>query len=200
MCAAKGNVRFTPNSDRESRHPQTVMSALSPKADMCSALADVCFGPIADIRGRLLDHFVGDIYEALRNFQAKCLGSLEVDKKLKFGWPFNRHFGRVGTLQNLVDKSCLSPIEISKARSIGGQSASNYKFAEEKRTPENGHVRFTPKSGHVRCSSACPLWAKSGHQRLFDHLVSATKHRGRHDIPSALATLRLITRSYLVGV
>src|SRR5262249_21157475 len=25
------------------------------------------------------------------------------------------------------------------------------------------HVRFTPKSGHLRCSSACPLWAKSGH-------------------------------------
>jgi len=29
--------------------PQTVMSALLPKADMCSALAHVCFGPIADI-------------------------------------------------------------------------------------------------------------------------------------------------------
>src|SRR5262249_196707 len=49
ICAAKGHVRFTPNSDRESRHPQTVMSALPPKADMCSALAHVCFGPIADI-------------------------------------------------------------------------------------------------------------------------------------------------------
>src|SRR5262249_56609689 len=29
--------------------PQMVMSALPPKADMCSALADVCFGPKADI-------------------------------------------------------------------------------------------------------------------------------------------------------
>src|SRR6202008_961178 len=28
-----------------------VMSALPPKADMCSALAHVCFGPIADIEG-----------------------------------------------------------------------------------------------------------------------------------------------------
>jgi hypothetical protein len=26
------------------------MSALPPKADMCGAKADVCFGPIADIR------------------------------------------------------------------------------------------------------------------------------------------------------
>src|SRR5215475_8025130 len=49
ICGAKCHVRFAPNSDRESRHPQTVMSALPPKADMCSALAYVCFGPIADI-------------------------------------------------------------------------------------------------------------------------------------------------------
>jgi hypothetical protein len=43
------HVRFTPNSDRKSRHAQMVMSALPPKADMCSALGYVCFGPIADI-------------------------------------------------------------------------------------------------------------------------------------------------------
>jgi hypothetical protein len=29
--------------------PQMVMSALPPKADMCGAIAHVCFGPIADI-------------------------------------------------------------------------------------------------------------------------------------------------------
>jgi hypothetical protein len=34
--------------------PQMVMSAFHPKADMCSALAHVCFGPIADI-GRHFD-------------------------------------------------------------------------------------------------------------------------------------------------
>src|SRR5262245_55746152 len=28
MCAAKSDVRFTPNSDRKSRHPRTVTSAL----------------------------------------------------------------------------------------------------------------------------------------------------------------------------
>src|SRR5262249_36559018 len=43
------DVRFTPNSDRESGHPQTVMSALPPKADMCSASGYVRFGPEADI-------------------------------------------------------------------------------------------------------------------------------------------------------
>ena len=49
ICAAKSDVRFTPNSDRKSVFPHKVMSALPPKADMYSALAYVCFGPIADI-------------------------------------------------------------------------------------------------------------------------------------------------------
>src|SRR5262249_7023489 len=39
MCSARAHVRFAPNSDRESRHPQTVMSALPPKADICAAPA-----------------------------------------------------------------------------------------------------------------------------------------------------------------
>ena len=37
---------------------QKVMSALPPKADMCFALAHVCFGPKADI-DTLFDHLVG---------------------------------------------------------------------------------------------------------------------------------------------
>jgi len=49
ICSAKGHVRFTPDSDRQSEFPQKAMSALPPKADMCGALADVRFGPKADI-------------------------------------------------------------------------------------------------------------------------------------------------------
>ena len=41
ICSAKGHVRFTPNSDRESRHVPMVMSALPLKADMCGAARDV---------------------------------------------------------------------------------------------------------------------------------------------------------------
>ena len=48
-CAPQtADVRFTPNSDRESRHAAKVMSALPPKADSCSAATHVRFGPIAD--------------------------------------------------------------------------------------------------------------------------------------------------------
>jgi hypothetical protein len=50
MCSARAHVRFTPESDRESGFPQTVMSALPAKADMCGATTDVRLGPEADIR------------------------------------------------------------------------------------------------------------------------------------------------------
>jgi hypothetical protein len=49
ICAAISDVRFTPNSDRKSRHAAMVMSALHLKADMCGATKDVRFGPKADI-------------------------------------------------------------------------------------------------------------------------------------------------------
>jgi hypothetical protein len=57
ICSAKGHVRFTPDSDRESGHvPQMVMSALPPKADMCSANRHVCSGPKADIGSTSDEH------------------------------------------------------------------------------------------------------------------------------------------------
>jgi len=46
---AQTDVRFTPNSDRKSRHAAMVMSALPPKADVCGANRHVCFGPKADM-------------------------------------------------------------------------------------------------------------------------------------------------------
>jgi hypothetical protein len=49
MCGATNHARFTPNSGHESGFPRKIMSALPPKADMCGAVADVRFGPKADI-------------------------------------------------------------------------------------------------------------------------------------------------------
>jgi hypothetical protein len=45
----KGMSALSPESDRKSGFPHKVMSALPPKADMCSALAYVRFGPKEDI-------------------------------------------------------------------------------------------------------------------------------------------------------
>ena len=42
-------------------------------------------------------------------------------------------------------------------------------------------VRFTPKSGHWLSVSACPLCAKSGHERaLFDDLVGNGQQARRY--------------------
>jgi hypothetical protein len=41
MCGANRYVRFSPESDRESRHPQKAMSALPLNADMGGATSDV---------------------------------------------------------------------------------------------------------------------------------------------------------------
>ena len=60
---------------------QNVMSALPPKADMCGALADVRFVPIADIVP-LFDHFVGATDYWSWDVEPERLGSLEIDDQL----------------------------------------------------------------------------------------------------------------------
>jgi len=47
ICSATGHVRFAPNSDRESGFPQTVMSALPLKANMCVHVEMSAMGPLA---------------------------------------------------------------------------------------------------------------------------------------------------------
>jgi hypothetical protein len=54
-----------------------IMSALPPKADMCGAIAHVCFGPKADIA--LLNHLVGERDQRGRYGEAERLGGLEID-------------------------------------------------------------------------------------------------------------------------
>ena len=49
ICSAKNDVRFTPNSDRKSRHVTNVHVCFTPESGHVRALAHVCFGPIADM-------------------------------------------------------------------------------------------------------------------------------------------------------
>ena len=69
-------------------HKQTfcdanIMSALAPKADMCGALAHVCFVPKVD---RLFNDLVGSIQQAKWHGETKRLGGLQVDNEIKFSW------------------------------------------------------------------------------------------------------------------
>ena len=51
---------------------QKVMSALPPKADMCSATSDVRFVPIADIARSLFDDLIGTGKQCRRHGNADC--------------------------------------------------------------------------------------------------------------------------------
>ena len=62
------------------------------------------------------------------------------------------------------------------------------------------HVRFTPNSGHLQCTSACLLWAKSGHQTmLFDHLISLGEERWRHTKTKRLGGFEIDRQLELCG-
>ena len=59
-CAVqKGMSALPPKATAKADMPQMVMSALPPKADSCSATANVCFGPIADIQATMKRSYLG---------------------------------------------------------------------------------------------------------------------------------------------
>src|SRR6516164_8459126 len=84
-----------------------LMSALPPKADIDPHGRDVRFVPKADICGAanssLFDHLVGASTYRLRNGEAQCFGSLEIDYKLIL---CGRLYGKIGwlrALENAID-------------------------------------------------------------------------------------------------
>src|SRR5262249_19579744 len=81
---------------------QTVMSALPPKADMCGALADVCFGPEADIKS-FIDHLVGAHEQRRRHVEAERFRCFEVKHRFVPGRRLYRKVGGLGASQDAVD-------------------------------------------------------------------------------------------------
>src|SRR5262249_23521352 len=79
--------------------------------------------------------------------------------------------GIVGEMQDLrygFSVSRLDPIsEGNPENGIRGfccQSPRDVRFGSKADIrAAKSHVRFIPESRHVQCTSACPLWAKSGH-------------------------------------
>src|SRR5262245_42742151 len=102
MCVATSDACFTPDSDRESGHPRKAMSALPPKADICSANTDVCYGPIADM-ACLLDHLVGAGEQRWRHRDSERLGSFEIDDKFVLAWGLYGQVGRLLTFEDTID-------------------------------------------------------------------------------------------------
>ena len=87
----------------KSRHVQCKsMSASPPKADMCAALGDVRFVPIADMA-----NFIRSLrlraQAALGDVKAKRFGGLEVDHQLIFSRRLNRYIGRLLAFEDAIN-------------------------------------------------------------------------------------------------
>src|SRR5262245_33985639 len=94
------------------------MSALHPKADMCTALAHVCFGPIADM-ACLLDHLVGAGEQRWRHRDSERLGSFEIDDKFVLAWGLYGQVGRLLTFEDTIDIARRLSELVLQARAIG---------------------------------------------------------------------------------
>src|SRR5262245_51924350 len=121
ICSATGHVRFTPNSDRKSGHPQNIMSALPPKADMCGANTNVRQGPKADIGG-LFDYAVCNGENTCRNSQAERFCGLEVDQQFVFGRLHHRQIGGLLAFENPTHIDAYEAVQLRQAVAVSHQT------------------------------------------------------------------------------
>ena len=89
---------------------------------MCSALADVGFGPKADMPV-LLNHLVSALLKRQRDVQPERFRGLEIDYHLVLVRRLNWHVGWLLTLEDTVDIASGSAVWIDRARPIGKQAA-----------------------------------------------------------------------------
>src|SRR5262252_5455165 len=99
------------------------MSALPPKADMCSARGYVRFGPKADIT-RLFDHLVGAREQSRGDNKPECVGRLQVDDELELGRQYDRKVGGLFSFENAASVNANQAKQICHARSVAHQAAS----------------------------------------------------------------------------
>ena len=111
-----GNCTVSALGQKQTFAPQNVMSALQPKADICSATVHVCFGPIADIVQHggdvrfvpkaevtpLFDHLVGQHEEVVWHFDPERPRGGEIDDEMEFGRLLDWEIAGLGPAQNLV--------------------------------------------------------------------------------------------------
>src|SRR5262249_24267820 len=102
------------------------MSALPPKADMCSALGHLCFGPKADsctaAKQSLFDNLVGTSGKRGGNGGPELFSRDQVNNQVKFGRLLDRNVGRYRSAQNLVDVAGSASKQVRVFCSIGHQT------------------------------------------------------------------------------
>src|SRR5262245_9833054 len=120
-------LRLTFCTSRWPQSYQSSMSALPPKADICSALAYVRFGPKAGIA--LCNHLGGERDQRRRYGEAEGLGGLEVNYEIKFCGLHNRQVGWLLALENSGGIDTSLAIGIGYARPIAHQATHGNELA-----------------------------------------------------------------------
>jgi len=98
------------------------MSALPPKADMCSATRDVRFGPEADISQVSFDDLVGAAKHCRGHHKAERLGGFEIDHQFVLVRRLHRQVSRLLALEDAVDVAGCVSILIDQIRPVGDET------------------------------------------------------------------------------
>ena len=104
---------------------QQGMSALPPIADICSAHADVRFGPIADISQVSFDDLVGAAKHCRGHHKAERLGGLKIDHQFVLSWRLHRKVSGLLALEDVIDIAGRLPVLVDPIRSVGDQAAAS---------------------------------------------------------------------------
>jgi hypothetical protein len=76
------------------------------------------------------DDLVGALLEKPGHVYPKRLGGLEVDRKLEHGRLLNWKLSGFGALEDFVDVSCGTPIQVSNACSVGHEPTIGHEFSQ----------------------------------------------------------------------
>src|SRR5262249_1142532 len=101
----------------------SLMSALHPKADMCSAASDVGYGPKADIICASLNQLIGNRKYAAGNGETERLGDFEIDYELEFTRLHDRQLAGLFTFENPSCVAANLAISICNAGAVTHQTA-----------------------------------------------------------------------------
>src|SRR5262245_10720744 len=103
------------------------MSALPPKADMCGAIGDVCFGPKADSCSAAKKIVIQSprwlAREALGGRLCREPWLSEVDHQLELGRCLHRKVGRLLALEDAIDVASGKSVQLNTIRAIRDQAA-----------------------------------------------------------------------------